>query len=414
MLQSQTKQKPSSLPAFNYVPPKLYNQQWRGIFNDSRYAVLECSTKSGKTYGCMVWLFEKALAGRRGHNFWWVAPIFSVAKIAFRRYKTTLPQGFGVINESELTITLPNGATIWFKGGDKPDSLYGEDVHAAVIDEASRCKEESWYAVRSTLTATKGPIRIIGNVKGRKNWAFKLARRAESGAANMSYAKITAYDAVDAGVLDQAEIDDAKATLPEDVFNELYLAIPTEDGSNPFGISAIQACVADLSNQNPVCWGIDLAKSHDYTVVVGLDASGTVCRFERYQKPWNDTVRDIRTSVKEQALVDSTGVGDAVLESLQDGRNNFEGFKFTSTSKQQLMEGLRLAIQQQDVRFPDGVIVSELESFEFTYTRTGVRYSAPEGEFDDCVCALALAVLQYKNRFEVSDRERQAFAGISL
>jgi hypothetical protein len=113
-------------------------------------------------------------------------------------------------------------------------------------------------------------------------------------------------------------------------------------------------------------------------------------------------------------LVDSTGVGDAVLESLQDGRNNFEGFKFTSTSKQQLMEGLRLAIQQRGVRFPDGVIVSELESFEFTYTRTGVRYSAPEGEFDDCVCALALAVLQYKNRFEVSDRERQAFAGISL
>jgi hypothetical protein len=41
---------------------------------------------------------------------------------------------------------LPNGSVVWFKGGDKPDSLYGEDVYAAVIDEASRCKEEVWAA----------------------------------------------------------------------------------------------------------------------------------------------------------------------------------------------------------------------------------------------------------------------------
>jgi hypothetical protein len=32
-----------------------------------------------------------------------------------------------------------------------------------------------------------------------------------------------------------------------------------------------------------------------------------------------------------------------------------------------------------------------LEQFEFEYTRTGVRYSAPAGLHDDCVCALALA-----------------------
>ena len=58
-----------------------------------------------------------------------------------------------IYNNSNLSITIPNGATIWFKGGDKPDSLYGEDVYGAVIDEASRCKEEVWSAVRSTITA---------------------------------------------------------------------------------------------------------------------------------------------------------------------------------------------------------------------------------------------------------------------
>jgi len=39
------------------------------------------------------------------------------------------------------------------------------------------------------------------------------------------------------------------------------------------------------------------------------------------------------------------------------------------------------------------VIPGELEIFEYCYSRTGgVSYSAPEGFFDDCVCALALAV----------------------
>lgn len=55
------------------------------------------------------------------------------------------------------------------------------------------------------------------------------------------------------------------------------------------------------------------------------------------------------------------------------------------------MEGLAVAIQKQEIGFPEGVITHELESFEYEYTRTGVRYSAPSGMHDDAVCALALA-----------------------
>ena len=55
------------------------------------------------------------------------------------------------------------------------------------------------------------------------------------------------------------------------------------------------------------------------------------------------------------------------------------------------MEGLAVAIQGKEIGFPDGVIVSELEAFEYEYTRNGVKYSAPAGMHDDTVCALALA-----------------------
>ncbi len=377
-----------------YRRPRLYEKQAAFLFTPARYSLTEASTKSGKTVGCIVWLFEQAAVhGSPGRNYWWVAPTFPVAKIAFRRMKRAIPRALYKANDTELTITLANGAVIWFKGADHPDSLYGEDVYAAVIDEASRMKDEAWHAVRSTLTATRGPIRIIGNVKGRKNWFYRLARKAQAGASDMAYFKLTAYDAVEGGVLAAEEVEDAKSVLPEQVFRELYLAEPSDDGGNPFGQDAIRACIAPQSTDAPQAWGWDLAKSQDYTVGIGLDQAGGTSAFHRWQKPWEDTIRDIRhLTGSVGALVDSTGVGDPVLEALQKGCQNFEGFKFTQPSKQQLMEGLAVAIQQRQITYPEGPIVNELESFEYEYTRTGVRYSAPEGLHDDCVMALALAV----------------------
>jgi len=382
------------MPAtIEYVRPHLYAKQAAFLFTPARYSVVEASTKSGKTVGCLVWLFEQAaIHGAAGRNYWWVAPIRDVSKIAFRRMKRAIPRELYAANESELTLTLANGAVIWFKGADHPDSLYGEDVYAAVIDEATRCKAEAWHAVRSTLTATRGPVRIIGNVKGRKNWAYQLARRAEAGEQDMAYFKLTAYDAVEGGVLDAAEVDDAARALPPDVFRELYLAEPSDDGGNPFGLAQIRACLMPLSSRRPILWAWDLAKSQDWTVGIALDDRGDVCRFERWQGPWELTIGKIEAHTAGcDALVDSTGVGDPVLEALQARNAGFEGFKFTSASKQQIMEGLAVAIQSRAMHFPDGPIARELESFEFAYTRTGVRYSAPPGLHDDCVCALAMA-----------------------
>lgn len=409
MTASTTTEPKTDSAGFKYTRPPLYEAQTEAIFCDARYGIVEASTKSGKTHGCIVWLFEQAVMGKPGRNYWWIAPVYGQAKIAYRRIKRALkysvPASFYSQNDSDLYVHLnPFDTTIWFKSADKPDSLYGEDVYAAVIDEASRCKEDSWFAVRTTLSATKGPVRMIGNVKGRKNWAYRLARRAEMGEPNMHFAKITAYDAVEAGVLDAEEIEDARAVLPEDVFNELYLCIPSDDGGNPFGLSAITACVGQQSDDPPVAWGWDLAKSRDWTVGIALDKDGHVCEYHRWQAPWNITESRILNLTKRvPALVDSTGVGDPVVGSLQQQAtnytnpqlasawSNFEGFKFTGPSKQQLMEGLRVAIQDQRVSYPEGQIVRELEQFEYEYTKTGVRYQAPEGFHDDCVMALALA-----------------------
>ncbi len=364
----------------------------------------------------MAWIFEQAYLGRNGSNYWWVAPYYGTTEIAYRRTKRGLPEGLCKYNDGNLTVTLPNDCTIWYKSGDRPDSLYGEDVYAAVIDEASRCREEAFFAIRSTLTATRGPMRMIGNVKGKKNWFYNLCRKAEAGERGMAYYKIIAADAVAAGVLSADEVEDARRLLPAAVFNELYLAQPSDDGSNPFGDRAIKACIKPISQLPPVAWGWDLAKHVDWTVGIGLDRNGDVCRFLRFQRPWPDTLETIKRETKHcPAYVDSTGVGDPIVDMLQkDCGSNFEGFQFTLPAKQRLMEGLAVAIQNGETGYPEGAITSELDVFEFEYTRTGVRYSAPEGAHDDCVCALALAVAKKSSKAGASIWEKYGRAKTHL
>lgn len=375
-----------------YQRPRLYPKQEEAIFCSERYSVIEASTKTGKTVGCLVWLHEQAaLYGEEGRNYWWVAPIRSTAKIAYKRLKKFLPDGAYRTNESDLTITLANGAVIWFKSAHDPDALYGEDVYAAVIDEATRTSEDSWIALRTTLTATQGPLRIIGNVKGRKNWAYRLARRAEHGTPNMHYSRLTAYDAVAGGVLKLEEVEDAKRMLPKQAFEELYLAIPGDDGSNPFGREAIEECTVQLRPDTPRVWGWDLARKRDWTVGIGLDGERRTVAFERFQHPWAAQINKIhKVTGLVPALVDQTGVGDPITEQLQAKGGNYTGFTFTPKSRQQILESLALKITGHEIYFPE-FVAEELDSFEYVYTPTGVKYAAPEGMHDDCVMALAMA-----------------------
>lgn len=402
--------------------PRLYAKQHAAIFDPARFSVIEASTKAGKTMGCVVWQIDQAFR-KPGTYHWWVAPIVSQAKIAFKRAKEMLPRELYTTNETDLTITLANGSVWAFKGSDKPDSLYGEDVHSAVIDEASRCKEEAWDAVRSTLTATRGPARLIGNVKGRGNWFYKVARRAAGGAIGYSYHKLTAWDAVTAGVLDFDEIIQAKRDLTPDVFGELYEARPTKHGANPFGAARIERLTLEpgawrARPEDAAVWGIDLADLVDWTVLIGLDRTGQICALERWQGiGWRATVDRVLSIVREaagveagelasgpvRAMVDATGVGQPIwqdLAALEPGPSDddpvFEPFKFTGPSKQKLMGALALDISGGEFAIPHGVISEELSEFEYKHTRNGIRYAAPAGLHDDAVCALALARAKWR------------------
>lgn len=395
------------MPTLSINLPELYPKQYEAVMDTARITVTFASTKAGKSVGYLTWILAKALSeGRPGYNYHWVSPTYAGSKIMYRRLsqwltEAGLSRNFWNSNESELFISFNNGARIYFKGADRPDSLYGDDSYGVVIDEGSRCKEEAYHACRSLVTHTKAQIKIPGNMRGKGNWMYKLWLQGHGTNPNISSHILTCYDAIAGGVLDAEEIEAAKLELPPEVFSELYECKPQDNGSNPFGIDNIDACITQLSDLPAVVYGIDLAKSFDYTVIIGLDSEGNVCSFDRWQGfDWSSQVDLILDTIgNTHTILDATGAGSVVVDNLQARayeRNlsiDIEPFVFTGSSKQPLMVGLSSAIRRHIVGYPEGLITEELNNFEFEYTSSGgVKYSAPSGYHDDCVCSLALAV----------------------
>jgi hypothetical protein len=143
--------------------------------------------------------------------------------------------------------------------------------------------------------------------------------------------------------------------------------------------------------------GIDLARINDFTVVTVIDSTGRQVYFDRWNKTsWARSVSgivDVANRFKPHIYCDSTGIGDAIFEQLERAGLYVSPFVFTNSSKKQLMDGLAGMIEQHKIRLMDiPVQTGELVNYEYRVTAArNVQMTAPDGEHDDCVCALALA-----------------------
>lgn len=380
--------------------PDLHPAQLDIVETAKRFNVLQCGRRFGKTVLGLYLAVNKAV--QMGVPVGWFAPTY---KMLHEQWQEAIAMARDVIiaaSKQERQLTFSGGGRIDFWSLENPDAGRGRKYAMVVVDEASivRELELAWTsAIRPTLTDLRGGAWFLGTPKGR-NYFHTLYTKGQDSQSEewRSWRYATTMNPY----MSVHEVAGAKADLPDHVYSQEYEGVPADDAGNPFGLDAIRECtIAAPTGRPPHVWGIDLAKSSDWTVCLALDADGAVAVCDRWQGPWEQTIeRLLRTVTTGLAYVDSTGVGDPIVEALQKrAPGRFEGFKFTSASKQQLMEGLTLALQQKTIRIPRGVVQNELESFEYEYTRHGgVKYSAPSGLHDDAVCALALAVAAKRTR----------------
>ena len=357
----------------------------------ARFRVVMCGRRFGKSALGIRLVCDAAL---KGQPVGWFAPSYKLALEAWRELVTRLGPLIDRQSEQDKRLELKTGGVVEVWTLDSPDPARGRKYALAVIDEAGIAKDllAVWQAaIRPTLVDLGGRALILGTPKGRRHGFVVLFHRGETGD-DPDWASFRASTLTNP-YIPAEEVEAARKELPPEIFQQEFEGIPTDDGANPFGLEAIRKCVGELSTEQPVVYGVDLARSMDYTVVCGLDPWMKVCVLERWQSPWAETKTRIAEMVKNVPVVaDATGVGDAIVADLQTMGLSVSPHVFTQSSKLRLMQRLIAVFQAKDLTIPDGWLQSELEAFEFTYTANGVKYEAPKGYHDDGVMALALAI----------------------
>jgi hypothetical protein len=157
--------------------------------------------------------------------------------------------------------------------------------------------------------------------------------------------------------------------------------------------------------------GLDLGKIHDFTVINVADVStGRIVYFERFNKiDWDfqrTRVADVAKRYNDcVCYIDSTGIGDPIVEDLQRMDVICSPYKFTVQSKYNLVKNLNIMVRGKKIYIPTvQVMIDELSAYTFKIMEESglIKYGAPDGMHDDCVSSVMLAAWGLsKNRTEV-------------
>jgi phage FluMu gp28-like protein len=372
------------------VLPQPHKAQLQVLDSKARFKVLMCGRRFGKSLIALVIAITHILNGKKVA---YLTPEFSLAKEFYREFLKYLPELIiKSQNKTDLEITLITGGVIKFFSGEAIESFRGRKFHLVILDEAAFISdlESAWnQTIRPTLTDYKGEALFISTPKGKRYFdsLYQKGLRGEDGFESFHF---TSYDNP---YLDKSEIDSAKASLPEAVFRQEYLAIPQEDAGNPFGTSNIRKnIITELSTEPTQVFGIDVARVNDFSCIVGLDSEGKLSHFERFRQPWEYTMDRIRAlPAYTTKVMDATGVGDVLFEQLSLEVPNLISFKFTTESKPRIIYQLIKDVEAGNLKY-NQTIADEMGTLEYKYTSTGhIKFEAASGYNDDCVMALALA-----------------------
>jgi hypothetical protein len=334
----------------------------------------------------------------------WIAPTYQQTKIAFRWLMREFRDAMaGAPNLTEMRCLWRNEATLQFYSVDNYDAIRGNGFHFIVGDEFGTWQREAWEAaVRPTLTDTNGRALLVGTPFGR-NLFWELWCRGQDRESWPEYESWQLPTSANP-YIQASDLDEARQSLPEDVFRQEYEAAFLDDGAGVFRNIAgcEQGSLEPWVDRMHCIIGWDPAKHADASVITVLDAERWhVVAWERIlRRDYMAQLARVAALSKQygRALVvmDSShgSVGDPLLEQLEMLEVPVQGFQFTNDTKQKLVENLALAVERNQITWPRELrtIRHELEMFQYELTRSGhVRYAAPEGQHDDAVMSLGLA-----------------------
>ena len=194
-----------------------------------RFKVICAGRRCGKSRLAAVTLLLEGLQCPSGSGVMYVAPTQSQARVII--WSLLLDIGRGVIKSSHVNnseITLANGAVIYVRGADRPDTLRGVSLSYAVLDEYADMKPSAWEEViRASLSDRRGRAMFIGTPKGRNHFYELFNQEDEEWRSWL-------FTTADNPLIHPDETAAAKRTMSTFSFKQEYMASFDNSGTDTF------------------------------------------------------------------------------------------------------------------------------------------------------------------------------------
>lgn len=363
--------------------------------------------------------------GDRPKKVLWVAPLYKIVKRGYEAVVDQIPEGqlskpapssAGFDAGRAIKLEFKNGSTIEFFTAQNAEGMLGASFDYLIMDEAATLKEHVWtQIIRPTLADRQGGALFISTPRG-KNWFYKLWNRGQSQDDNDKIYRSWRFQSYTNPTIPSEEFTAMADELPLAEYEQEILAlfvsqaaavfrfnwekVPNpENGDDPDDYGRNLSLVNELGKPDGhVVIGIDLAKHHDFTVILGVRSGDRVpCYHDRFNKiSWPDQRRAIHTAVQDimqsatgiTILMDSTGVGDVVYDDLSEEGLDIVPVKFTPQWKQDAIRLLSADLERGQA-FVIEEQLDEFEAYASSMSDTGrMKYEASIGHDDEVSAAL--------------------------
>ena len=334
-----------------------------------------------------------------------VAPIYSQVRKIYEDIERVVAGTPLLIssNKSNYEMALLNGSKIIFRSAEKPDNLRGYTNHYLLIDEAAFIKESVWDEIlKPTILVHGRKVLFTSTPKQKGTWIHKMylygldPEKPEYTSMNAS--------SYDNPYIDKLELEEAKMTMPEQIYEAEVLGQFTDGGGSVFkeidNYCLIENWIPPQPDRRYVA-GLDVGRAMDYTVLTILDDEGnTVFIYRENKKSWEEILDEVTKYVKKYkatVYMETNGIGDVLFEQLKKKYYNLYPFVTTNQSKQNIIEDLIYDLNTGNLYLPTQELFSplynELNQFTYNYSPSTrrVQYKAIEGFHDDTVLSLAIA-----------------------
>ena len=363
------------------------------------FGVVVAPRGSGKTLLAenmmLFWLLDN-----KNQKGGWISPVYNQAKAVYDAIVEAAKDIIVQSNRQDLNITFVNGSTLKFLSSDNPDSIRGFRFHYLVIDETAFQKESSINTViLPTLNPNGKKCLFVSTPRG-KNFFYSLYLKGRSDESDTISFKIPLTECP---YINETLIQEARASLPPDVFKQEYLAEFTDAASDVFvGIEGVSIVgMFDKTRRQDAFIGIDTGLQNDMSVLTVMSPSGRVLWIENSNRENLSTIAEKFMSIMGEfnivgGYIETNGVGRGMADLIIPNFRKIKEFNTTQDNKTEMVRKLIGDIESFSIELPTADLCPELheEMAAYTYklsTNGKLTFSHPNGGHDDFLDSLMLA-----------------------